>query len=1015
MPHVNSLILKHALVWIIGAIVSGFLTGLLAQKKNQSFIKWFFLGMVAPFVSLIGLSYTKDNPDNKDFYLSDKGYTHLRRWYAVLVTFMAFLVYAQTAQPTVSFWDCGEFIACSYSLSVPHPPGAPIFLLLGRITSILPLDFLAPLWGLEELTVAHKMNLMSGLFNAMAIGVLFLIVTKAVEKMFLKLHRSSEYAIVLAAGMVGSLLAAFAYTYWNNAVEAEVYGPAMFITNLVIYFAMLWYRKREKPMSDRYLVFIPFILYLGIGIHLTVMIMLPPIFLFVIFCSPEKRKDPFFWLTWIILFSVATTFNLFLIVMGLGLILSFLGAIIYGLTSKTRKSWVGRSLGLMFITLLLAGVAFGASTYTLIRSEQDPLIDENDPETIEGFADYMDRKQYGQESMWETMVKNRKGTWKNQLGTHPRMGFWGFFMQQWSNPKLSLWGLLPFAVGLVGLIFFGSKHKQFWLLLFLALLVSTLGLVIYINFSDGTQGIKLEVRDRDYFFTPGYMLFSGWIGIGIGAILAFFNYLRRQAKLSPVFTTILAFILTLIPVVPLKANWFTHDRSGNYIPHDYAYNILNSCDPNCILFTNGDNDTFPLWFLQVVKQERDDVCIANLSLLNTPWYIKQLKTRKYFQYTGVNNSGRKVTGEMQAENEMELKRKLSARGINLSSSEITKVTNQFGHDFVPIAYTDKEIDQLRAYRTRNGEIVRVQDLMVIHLIDHTESKMVISDLEEPDTLTSATKDTTYVFNPPVYFAVTVSPDNKLHYTPYLRMEGLAYRLTGKKGERQVEPDIMKDYLFNKYLFRGLNDSTIYKDDNSNKLLQNYTTAFMTLALEFKMSNESEEALKVMEEALLVLPYDWRVTMFTADLYAESKEWDRMKGLFDYAMENDSNNVRLIRVFSDLAYQNGDTTGAIPYLEEGRKYNPDDDMLFKTLLGYYYVLGMNDEMNNQIEKWLENHPDDQQLRSYLESVQARKQQKPIVVPSNKNAEDIAREQPNVALPSGREVGTGPIEDKPQGGE
>jgi len=995
MPHVNSIILTHIIVWLASGVLTGVLAAIMAKGKAQNPMKWFFMGMIAPIVALIGVAMTEKAEDN-DFRLNDRAYRVMRRWYAAMVAFIAFIVYAQTANPSTPFWDCGEFIACSYSLSVPHPPGAPLFLLIGRLVSILPLNFLAPIWGLEELSVAHKLNLMSGFFNALAVATLFLIISKATEKLFLKANSASEYAIVFVSGLVGSLLAAFSSTFWGNSIEAEVYGPAMFISALAVYVAMVWYEKRDKPDSDRYLVFIAYILYLGIAIHLTTMIMLPPIFLFVVMTSVRKRKDPVFWFTWIVLFAVATTFSLFIGLSVVSLALLLVGLLVASAMRHRNDNAevAARRFGLGFITLLVCLVAFGICSYTIIRSQLDPVIDENDPETIETFADYMDRKQYGQESMWEAMF-NRKGKWINQIGVHPRMGFWGFFEQQWSSPKSSLRGMIPFFFALVGLFILFPKHKQFWLLLFLSLLISTLGLIIYINFSDGTQGVKLEVRDRDYFFTPGYMFMAMWIGIGLGAILGMFNKLRHSAKLPSSLTLILCAILTLLPAIPLKANWFTKDYHKNYIPHDYAYNILNSCEPNSILFTNGDNDTFPLWFLQVVLGIRTDVCIANLSLLNTNWYIKQLKTRTYYKYTGTNSSGATVSGEMEAENELNLKRKLGARNITLTSAEVIRKINQFGNDFVNIQMTDEQIDGLRAYRTSDGTIVRVQDIMVKHLVDRSQVSVKVDTVD-------GVVDTNYTFTPPIYFAVTVSPDNKLNYGDYLRMEGLAYRLTGKKGERQVEPEIMRKYLFDTYSYRGLLDETIYKDENSEKLLQNYTTAFMTLALDLRARDRRNEAMEVMQGAIDMLPYDWRVAMFAGDIFADVNRWDKFDELFQISLEKDSSNVRLIRLFADLCYQYGDTNRTLNIIKKGREKNPDDDVLFKSQLGYYYAYGMTDLFNEEISAWYEKHPDDPQIKAYFESIQKAQatRSQMVVTPSEKTPEQIAREQ-QPASPSGRE--------------
>jgi hypothetical protein len=131
-----------------------------------------------------------------------------------------------TAQVTTSFWDCGEFIATSYILGVPHPPGAPLINLIYRLWGILPIP---------GVTVAYKINLASGFFNALGIGVLFLIIAKVIEKWFVRIEDWGDLSVVISGGLIGSLLAAFSSTYWFNGIEAEVYGPAMFCMNLCIY------------------------------------------------------------------------------------------------------------------------------------------------------------------------------------------------------------------------------------------------------------------------------------------------------------------------------------------------------------------------------------------------------------------------------------------------------------------------------------------------------------------------------------------------------------------------------------------------------------------------------------------------------------------------------------------------------------------------------------------------------------------------------------------------------------
>ncbi|MBN2542994.1 DUF2723 domain-containing protein [bacterium] len=824
-------------------------------------------------------------------------------WIAAAVVFLfTFIIYARTTQVSVSFWDCGEFIATSYILGVPHPPGAPLFILIGRVISMIPLPF----------TPTFLINLYSSLTNALSILMIYLIISYSLSKWFIKVSNTVQAMIVLAGAISGALIAAFSNTYWNNAIEAEVYGVSMFLVSLVVYLALRWADNHKDPASDKYLIFIPFLLYLGVGVHMTTLIMLPPVFLFIIFISEEKRKSILFWFTWAVLFSVATAFKLFLITMVLGLLVALVGALLTA--GKSARNW-----RLAFITLLVCGIGFTTYGIIPIRSFHNPMIDENDPETLHAFQDYMDRKQYGQESMWSSMFK-RKADWQHQFGfcfheggVHKtqsgktiyaesmleRMGFWRQFSTQYTrNRKASLNGLIPFILILIGLWGQYKQDRRRWVLLFLVLLVSTLGLLFYMNFSDGLHGTRLEVRIRDYFYTPGFMFMGMWIGIGFATILSFIYNLKKKLDAAEIISGALAVVCTFTFLIPLTQYYFEHDRSRNWIPEDYAYNILQSCEKNAIIFTNGDNDTFPVWFIQAVNSVRTDVRVANLSLLNTNWYIKQLK-------------------------------------------------NQMGID---ISFSDAKIDKLKPYRTENG-IVRVQDIMVKHIINN-------ADVVE-------TPDGELKIDPPIYFAVTVSPSNKLNYEPFLSMEGLVYKLTTDKGKRQVGKEMMKENLFKVYKFRGLADTTIYKDDNSKKLLQNYTTAFMTLALQQKQDGELAEAIETMEYAQDVLGYDWRSYVYLANLYSEAGEVDKLDEIYTETMANDKYNADVYRVFSDIFIRAGMQDRGLNLLETGYKMMPNNENLFKTLAYYYNKYGKNTEMEALVQDWMARHPDDEELKKYFQ--------------------------------------------------
>lgn len=318
--------------------------------------------------------------------------------------------------------------------------------------------------------------------------------------------------------------------------------------------------------------------------------------------------------------------------------------------------------------VVLAVLAFSTHTFVPIRSAQSPYIDQNNPSrSMAAFVGFVERKQYGSQSMIERIFK-RRAEWSNQFGMHRRMGFWGFFRQQFGFPGAKF--AIPLVLGILGLWEMMRRRRAEGGMMLSALLLATAGLIFYMNFADGTRMIGgrdyLEVRDRDYFFTPGFMLFGLAVGLGVGAVLTIIYESLSRASRSLRLTIAMslgAFSLTL-PAVTLAKNYQSVDQSGNYIPYDYAYNLLSSAVPGAIFITAGDNDTFPLWAMQAVYNYRRDVTVMNLSLSNTDWYLKLLRDR---------------------------------------------------YD-VPLPLSDKQINSLRPVRSTSGRLIRIQDQIVDFLI-----------------------------------------------------------------------------------------------------------------------------------------------------------------------------------------------------------------------------------------------------------------------------------------------------------
>lgn len=450
----------------------------------------------------------------------------------------------------------------------------------------------------------------------------------------------------------------------------------------------------------------------------------------------------------------------------------------------------------------------------------EPAIDMNSPETWKGVRDLIERKQYGSESMFTRML-HRRGEWKNQFGTHERMGFWGFFNEQYSPVK---WFWLFFPVGVFGIFFVIRQKWRMGTFMFLILLAGTVGLVLYMNFADGTQannvfGLnQLEVRDRDYFFTPGFILFGLFIGLGLAGIMHSVFSALTESKTSETVKKVALAIMALAVLTPIFAysqNYYYSDRSKNYLPFDYAMNLLDSCKPNAILFTNGDNDTFPVWCLQYAYGIRPDVRVMVLSLMRANWYNEQYR-------------------------------------------------DKFN---VPISYTDRDLNLLRGHMV-GDDYYSVSNLITDNIINNAMVKSSRPDLwpELPMKYgqfvrryaSRADGDTTLYFDPPIQFATTV--DNlglKYNEKPIGQssvdavIEGLVYDVHPNKVPFKINAGFTSDYFLNTFVSRGVTDESIYKDDNARRLAENYWRIVAKMADQVFNAGKQNEAIDMNYRAVQI--------------------------------------------------------------------------------------------------------------------------------------------------------------------
>ena len=323
-----------------------------------------------------------------------------------------------TVAPTVAFWDCGEYIAAGHTMGVPHPPGNPLFMIMLRVSSIL---FLFK-------DIGYRMNFLVVLFSAGTAAIMYLTVVRVIISFLGIPDNSWKRITTYVGGVVGGLFSVTGSTFWFSAVEASEANPSMFFVALCTWLILVWAQSKD-PKRDKLLLMIVYISFLGIGVHMYSMIILIPVFLYIVLTDREKLTDLRIWLTAIAIGIAVLDLNLFVSLPGLpdkgissiqevfmalggtGIIAIIVNGVMALCTEgPKRKKWT-----FCFWVATLAVVGFSSHLYIPIRSSLNPIIDENDPQTRTSFVDYLARKQYGSESMISRMFW-RRGSWGHQFG-----------------------------------------------------------------------------------------------------------------------------------------------------------------------------------------------------------------------------------------------------------------------------------------------------------------------------------------------------------------------------------------------------------------------------------------------------------------------------------------------------------------------------------------------------------------------------------------------------------------------
>ncbi len=681
---------------------------------------------------------------------------------AVIILLLTSVVYLMTMQPNLSFWDCGEFIACAYTVSIPHPPGAPLWTLVGKVATLLP-------FGSNP---AVKMNALAAISSAFTVMFLYLVIVIVIKNWRGAPKSTWDAVMIYGAATIGALSYGFTDSAWFNAMESEVYALGTMLVGLCIWLRIYWAYQNKKK-------------------------------------------------TWAFAF--------------IGVFLIFCGYSIY--------------------------------TSVLIRANVDNLpINENVPNNMERLVSYLSREQYGEAPFWPRRYSQEpmhRRTWANYTGDFDflwryqinhmfnRYLGWQYIGRAGYNQEQGIdWGKfygIPFLIGLFGLFYHFRKDWKLGLIFMWAFLLMGVFTALFQRQQDP------QPRERDYFYTGAFFVYSLWIGLGTMGILELIKdgIKSKQAMMAAGVVSLIALFI-FIPGKMFSENYHYNNRHNNYVPFDYAYNILQSVEKDAIIFTNGDNDTFPLWYLQAVGY-RQDVRVVNLSLLNVDWYIKEMKNEMPYGALKVP--------------------------INMSDAQIEKVQpTQWGEYKVVSVTVPPEAypDSIKAKGTppdkilwrmpatinyQNIKAVKTQDLIIFEIVKSNN------------------------WQRPIYFSSTVTDDNFIGLDEYLVAEGMSKRLVPFKDESaqfRVNEKLMYDNLMisaSEYsktpqygmFFRGYNDPDIFFDQVHTNIVQNYRTQYLTFSYAMYAENKFDKVAEILNKMevnmpISVVPMDYRIQYDVAMMY-----------------------------------------------------------------------------------------------------------------------------------------------------
>ncbi|MDH6356651.1 DUF2723 domain-containing protein [Parabacteroides sp. PF5-9] len=504
-----------------------------------------------------------------------------------------------------------------------------------------------------------------------------------------------------------------------------------------------------------------------------------------------------------------------------------------------------------------------------------------------------------------------------------------------NNKGHNVYYMLPLLLGILGLLFQGYAGKKgiqgCWVTFFLFFMTG-IAIVLYLNQT------PYQPRERDYAYAGSFYAFCIWIGFGVAALA---KILKEYGKLPEVIAAAAATVLGLfVPIQMAGQNWDDHDRSGRYVARDFGHNYLESCEPNAIIFTNGDNDTFPLWYAQEVEGIRTDIRVCNTSYLQTDWYIDQMKKEAYesaplpISWTRADyvQGTRDVAYlfDMTKGEPIDLQTGLNFVQSNDPRYKRIAGINQDLH-YMPSHKLNYRFDSAQVIAkgiVKPEEAGYIVNPMTIDLSDKDilgKQELIILDMLQNNN-----------WERPMYYAITVSPDQFVNLDGYFRQVGMAYQIVPmhtKNNVLSVDADKMYDNIMNKYKWGGLDKPGIYLDETIMRQARSMRLAlFNRLAGTLVYEEKYDKALNVLDKAMEVLPPENVPLDYTAlqfgELYYELGHPEKAESIFTGIMEYSFRNVNwFFRLKpSQLASVRADLEQNLAVIQEvlrvSKEYNPE---------------------------------------------------------------------------------------------